>query len=95
MLGVVARLASMAVGGMLVAYFIVGRGIFSEFGVITIGALMLPVVTAVIYRQWRVRKTGQWKRLLQDLRDSANEKCCRRFLQLPLLICTSLSYERA
>jgi hypothetical protein len=58
MFGIALRLAMLAVGGMLGAYFIVGRGIFSEFGVITIGVLMLPVVIVVFYRQWRVRKMG-------------------------------------
>jgi hypothetical protein len=57
MFGVALRLAMMAVGGMLVAYFIVGRGIFSEFGVIMIGVLMLPVLIVVLCRRWRLRET--------------------------------------
>jgi hypothetical protein len=55
--GIVLRLTIVAVVGVLGTYFMVGPEAFSEFGVITMSVLMLPIIILVILQQHRLRKT--------------------------------------
>jgi len=56
--GIVLRMTIVAIGGMLVSYFMVGSIAFSEFGIITIAVLMLPIIILVILQQHRLRKNS-------------------------------------